>query len=88
MLSNDPYKLAGQLNDMCMVTPAFHGGRCVGFFASCCHMVDVGGVGLTADARNVFEEGLQVPFCKFLIRGEENRDVFRFIRTNVRTPGK
>jgi N-methylhydantoinase B len=86
LLSNDPYKLAGQLNDMCMVTPAFHGGRCVGFFASCCHMVDVGGVGLTADARNVFEEGLQVPFCKFLIRGEENRDVLRFIRTNVRTP--
>lgn len=86
LLSNDPYKLAGQLNDMCLVTPAFHQGRCVGFFASCCHMVDVGGVGLTADARNVFEEGLQVPFCKFLVRGERNRDVFRFIETNVRTP--
>lgn len=86
LLSNDPYKLAGQLNDMCMVTPAFHQGRCVGFFASCCHMVDVGGVGLTADARNVYEEGLQVPFCKFLVRGAENRDVFRFIKANVRTP--
>jgi N-methylhydantoinase B len=86
LLSNDPYKLAGQLNDMCLVTPAFHRGQCVGFFASCCHMVDVGGVGLTADARNVFEEGLQVPFCKFLVRGERNRDVFRFIETNVRTP--
>lgn len=86
LLSNDPYKLAGQLNDMCLVTPAFHRGRLVGFFASCCHMVDIGGVGLTADARNVFEEGLQVPFCKFLVRGEKNRDVFRFIETNVRTP--
>ncbi|MEJ8838065.1 hydantoinase B/oxoprolinase family protein [Ramlibacter sp. AN1133] len=86
LLSNDPYKLAGQLNDMCLVTPAFHRGSLVGFFASCCHMVDIGGVGLTADARNVFEEGLQVPFCKFLVRGEKNRDVFRFIETNVRTP--
>lgn len=86
LLSNDPYKLAGQLNDMCLVTPAFHRGQCVGFFASCCHMVDIGGVGLTADARNVFEEGLQVPFCKLLVRGERNRDVFRFIETNVRTP--
>lgn len=86
LLSNDPYKLAGQLNDMCMVTPAFHEGKLVGFFASCCHMVDIGGVGLTADARNVFEEGLQVPFCKFLVRGQKNRDVFRFIETNVRTP--
>ena len=88
LLSNDPYKLAGQLNDMCLVTPAFWKGRCVGFFASCCHMVDVGGVGLTADARNVFEEGLQVPFCKFLVRGRENRDVVRFIRVNVRTPNE
>lgn len=86
LLSNDPYKLAGQLNDMCLVTPAFHRGELVGFFASCCHMVDIGGVGLTADARNVFEEGLQVPFCKFLVRGQKNRDVFRFIETNVRTP--
>jgi N-methylhydantoinase B len=86
LLSNDPYKLAGQLNDMCLVTPAFHRGKLVGFFASCCHMVDIGGVGLTADARNVFEEGLQVPFCKFLVRGQKNRDVFRFIETNVRTP--
>jgi len=88
LLSNDPYKLAGQLNDMCLVTPVFHDARCVGFFASCCHMVDVGGVGLTADARNVFEEGLHVPFCKFLVKGQENRDVARFIRANVRTPSE
>lgn len=86
LISNDPYKLAGQLNDMCVVTPVFHQARVVGFFASCCHMVDVGGVGLTADAREVFEEGLHVPFCKLRNRGEENRDVVRFIRANVRTP--
>jgi N-methylhydantoinase B len=86
LISNDPYKLAGQLNDMCVVTPVFHGARVVAFFASCCHMVDIGGVGLTADAREVFEEGLHVPFCKFHIRGTENRDVARFIRSNVRTP--
>ena len=86
LISNDPYKLAGQLNDMCVVTPVFHGGRVVAFFASCCHMVDIGGVGLTADAREVFEEGLHVPFCKFHLRGIENRDVVRFIRSNVRSP--
>jgi N-methylhydantoinase B len=86
LISNDPYKLAGQLNDMCVVTPVFHGGGVVALFASCCHMVDIGGVGLTADAREVFEEGLHVPFCKFHVRGIENRDVARFIRSNVRTP--
>src|SRR5215468_412621 len=79
LISNDAYKLAGQLNDMCVVTPVFHDKRVVGFFASCCHMVDIGGVGLTADAREVFEEGLLVPFCKFHVRGVENRDVARFI---------
>lgn len=88
LISNDPYKLAGQLNDMCVVTPVFHGGRIVAFFASCCHMVDIGGVGLTADAREVFEEGLHVPFCKFHVRGTENRDVARFIRSNVRAPNE
>lgn len=86
LISNDPYKLAGQLNDMCVVTPVFQGARVVAFFASCCHMVDIGGVGLTADAREVFEEGLHVPFCKFHMRGIENRDVARFIRSNVRAP--
>jgi N-methylhydantoinase B len=86
LISNDPYKLAGQLNDMCVVTPVFQGARVVAFFASCCHMVDIGGVGLTADAREVFEEGLHVPFCKFHLRGIENRDVARFIRSNVRAP--
>jgi N-methylhydantoinase B len=86
LLSNDPYKLAGQLNDMSLVTPVFRGGRVVALFASCCHMVDVGGIGLTADGREVFEEGLHVPFCKFRLGGEENKDVYRFITANVRTP--
>jgi len=86
LLSNDPYRLAGQLNDMSLVTPVFCHGRVVALFASCCHMVDVGGIGLTADGREVFEEGLHVPFCKFRIAGEDNRDVSRFIAANVRTP--
>ena len=66
LISNDPYKLAGQLNDMCVVTPVFRGARVVAFFASCCHMVDIGGVGLTADAREVFErEYLNAQIVRF-----------------------
>jgi N-methylhydantoinase B len=86
LLSNDPYRLAGQLNDMSVVTPVFRDGRVVALFASCCHMVDVGGIGLTADGREVFEEGLHVPFCKLKIAGRDNVDVTRFIAANVRTP--
>jgi N-methylhydantoinase B len=86
LLSNDPYKLAGQLNDMSLVTPVFRGDKVVALFASCCHMVDVGGIGLTADGREMFEEGLLVPFCKFRVAGEPNSDVYKFIAGNVRTP--
>jgi N-methylhydantoinase B len=86
LLSNDPYRLSGQLNDMSVVTPVFRDRRVVALFASCCHMVDVGGIGLTADGREVFEEGLHVPFCKLRIAGEPNSDVTAFIAANVRTP--
>ena len=86
LLSNDPYKLAGQLNDMSLVTPVFRGDKVVALFASCCHMVDVGGIGLTADGREMFEEGLLVPFCKFRVGGKPNNDVYNFIAGNVRTP--
>lgn len=86
LLSNDPYKLAGQLNDMSLVTPVFRGDKVVALFASCCHMVDIGGIGLTADGREMFEEGLLVPFCKFRVDGQPNSDVYNFIAGNVRTP--
>ena len=43
LITNDPWQTAGQINDMTVVTPVFHRGRVVAFFASCCHSPDVGG---------------------------------------------
>ena len=60
--------------------------RPLAFFASICHAIDVGGRGFGAAARDVFEEGLAIPFVKLYREGTPNQDVLRFIRANVRLP--
>src|SRR5262245_49309513 len=57
LITNDPWLTAGQINDLTIVTPVFHGGVLVAFFANTCHATDIGGRILSAEAREVFEEG-------------------------------
>jgi N-methylhydantoinase B len=61
LVTNDPWKTASQLNDITIATPVFYKGRVVAFFANCCHALDIGGRGLSADSRSVFEEGIFIP---------------------------
>lgn len=86
LLTNDPWFTAGQLHDLTVMTPVFHGGRLVAFFGSTCHAADIGGRGLSADAREIHEEGLYLPIVKLRRGGEVNDDVVRIIRANVRSP--
>jgi N-methylhydantoinase B len=86
LITNDPYKTAGQLLDVTVLVPAWRGDRIVGFFGSTIHHTDVGGYGIGAGARDVFEEGLWIPIVKLMKRGERNDDVWQFILSNVRTP--
>ncbi|MEV5716446.1 hydantoinase B/oxoprolinase family protein [Amycolatopsis mediterranei] len=86
LLTNDPWQTAGQLNDITVATPVFRNGRLVAWFASCCHAPDIGGRLVSAEAHEVFEEGLRLPILKFLRAGEVNADLERLIRANVRTP--
>ena len=58
----------------------------VGFFGSTIHHTDVGGYGIGAGARDVFEEGIWIPICKLMRRGARNDDVWKFILSNVREP--
>jgi N-methylhydantoinase B len=46
----------------------------------------VGGYGIGAGARDVFEEGLWIPITKLMVRGERNEDAWKFILANVRQP--
>ncbi|WP_372664067.1 hydantoinase B/oxoprolinase family protein [Amycolatopsis kentuckyensis] len=86
LLTNDPWQTAGQINDITVATPVFRRGRPVAWFASCCHAPDIGGRLVSAEAHEVFEEGLRLPILKFLRAGEVNTDLERLIRANVRTP--
>jgi N-methylhydantoinase B len=58
----------------------------VGFFGNCCHVLDIGGIGLSTDGRSMFEEGLYIPIMKLFDRGTPNDILFKIIETNVRTP--
>jgi N-methylhydantoinase B len=86
LITNDPYKTAGQLLDVTVLYPVFRNGRVIAFFGSTIHHTDVGGYGIGAGARDVFEEGLWIPICKLMNAGERNDDVWRFILSNVRQP--
>ena len=86
LITNDPYKTAGQLLDVTVLVPAWRAGRIIAFFGSTIHHTDVGGYGIGAGGRDVFEEGLWIPICKLMKTGERNDDVWKFILSNVRQP--
>lgn len=58
----------------------------VAYFANTCHMADIGGRILSAEAREVYEEGLYIPITKLFFAGTRNEELFKIIRANVRTP--
>lgn len=86
LITNDPWMTASQLNDITIITPIFRAGRCIAFFGNCCHALDIGGRGLAADSREVFEEGLYIPVMKLYDAGEKVAPMFDLITANVRTP--
>jgi len=86
LLTNDPWMTAGQINDITIATPIFHRRKIVAYFANTCHMSDIGGRIMSAEAREVYEEGLYIPIMKLFRRGERNEELFKIIRGNVRTP--
>src|SRR5947207_10175670 len=75
LVTNDPYKTAGQLLDVTVLVPAWRNDRIVGFFGSTIHHTDVGGYGIGAGASEVFEERLWVTFCNLLNSATRNADV-------------
>ncbi len=85
-VTNDPWLGTGHLFDFVVVTPAFAGDTPVALFASTCHMVDVGGIGFSADARSVFEEGTLIPHLRLRSNAGVNEDVLAIVTANSRNP--
>jgi N-methylhydantoinase B len=86
LITNDPWMTASHINDLTIATPVFKNGRVIALFANCCHALDIGGRGLAADSRSVFEEGLYLPLLKLHDAGRPVAPIFDIIRANVRTP--
>ena len=84
-ITNDPWALAGHLNDVCVLSPIFYRDRLVAFTACILHHADIGGR-VASDNHDVFEEGLFIPLVKLYDGGRVNQGVLDMIRWNVRTP--
>ncbi len=82
---NDPWLLAGHLNDVCVMSPIFYNERPVAFTACVFHHSDIGGR-VASDNRQVYEEGIFIPPLKLYEAGVLNESVLELIRWNVRTP--
>lgn len=94
-ITNDPWLGTGHLFDYVVVTPVFTAGpgggtgagpAPVALFASTCHTIDVGGVGFSAEARSVFEEGTCIPHLHLARAGHLNEDLLAIIQANSRNP--
>ncbi|WP_233256069.1 hydantoinase B/oxoprolinase family protein [Falsiroseomonas bella] len=86
LITNDPWLCAGHLHDLAIATPVFKDGRMVALMTCVGHVSDIGGTKDHLRAREVFEEGLQIPPMKLAREGVPNEDLFALIGENVRNP--
>ena len=86
LITNDIWQGTGHLPDITVAKPVFLNGRIVAFAGSVAHAPDIGGRIRSAEAKEVFEEGLQIPVMKVMRRGEIDATFERILRKNVRVP--
>lgn len=86
LISNNPYEISGHLLDVTIVTPIFYNDNLIGYFASVCHVPDIGGRGYSAEGESIYEEGLYIPYMKYYSAGQLNESLQSIIEANVRSP--
>ena len=86
LITNDPWMGTGHLPDICVAKPIFLEGALLGFAASTAHAPDIGGRVRSPEAREIFEEGLQIPIMKLMSAGRPDETLLRILARNVRTP--
>ena len=83
-LTNDPWKGTGHLHDIVVVTPTFKKGRVVALFACTTHVVDIGGIGMAPDGKQIYHEGLYIPLMYLFKAGQLNETLIDFVHYNCR----
>src|ERR1051325_632425 len=74
LLTNDSYTMGSPLNHMIFTLPSFHDGELIAFSSAMAHWQDVGGQ-LGGVTRDIFSEGLQLPFVKSFRAGTGNLEI-------------
>jgi len=89
-VSNHPYEGGlPHVSDMAFVAPVFADGEIVAFAGSIAHKADVGGAvagSTSANATELFHEGLLIPPIRIVAAGEARPDIERIILNNSRQP--
>src|SRR5262249_52159865 len=89
-VSNHPYEGGlPHVSDMAFVAPVFADGEIVAFAGSIAHKADVGGAvagSSSANATEMFHEGLLIPPIKIVAAGRPQTDIERIVLANSRQP--
>ncbi|TMJ27015.1 MAG: hydantoinase B/oxoprolinase family protein, partial [Alphaproteobacteria bacterium] len=89
-VANHPYEGGlPHVSDMAFATPVFADGDIVAFAGSIAHKADVGGAvagSTSANATEIFQEGLLIPPIKIVDGDMGQTDIERIILTNSRQP--
>ena len=84
LVTNDPWLCAGHLFDIAVVTPVFRNGALVALIGTVGHVGDIGGTKDSLRAREIYEEGIQIPPMKLYRGGRAERGPVPLIAENVR----
>ncbi|WP_303722262.1 hydantoinase B/oxoprolinase family protein [Malonomonas rubra] len=90
VMLNDPFAGGTHLPDITLVAPIYVDGspKPAFFVANRAHHSDVGGMtaGSMPVSTSIFQEGIIIPPTKIVSAGEIDRNLFRLLLRNVRTP--
>jgi N-methylhydantoinase B len=90
-VSNHPYEGGlPHVSDMAFIAPVFADSELVAFSGSIAHKADVGGAvagSTSANATEMFQEGLLLPPMRIVAAGQPQADLERIILANSRQPG-
>ena len=88
---NDPFEGGMHIPDIFIFQPIFWENRRVAFAVSTAHHLDLGGrlPGSSAcDNREIFQDGLRIPWLKLYRKGEPDEAIFAILEANIRVPDK
>lgn len=86
VVSNDPTYGTGHMFDIAVMRPIFRDDALVGYAMSITHLPDIGGMGFSVSATEIYHEGLRLPICKLVRAGTIDETLIELIRVNVRVP--